>query len=786
MTGRRFPEVIARGLGLRPGEGGEAVLFFVYFFLITAPFAIVKSIRDASYLDNIGVRYLPWAYGTAVLVGAVVAVHARLQARLPRRGLLTGSLLFFAASAAAFRYLFGLNRPWITLLYWLWANIFVVVLTTQFWFLVNDAFDPRQAKRLVGFLGSGGILGGIAGGLATGYLARPGRPEDLLFAAAALLVLGGAAAFALAGRLKGRQGADPASSNAAASHPGFADSFQTVRSDSYLRLLAALALLAGIVSTFIDWQSKAIIDAAPAAKINLASFFGRFNAGLLAAAFLFQLALTGRFLRRFGLRPALMIYPLVLLVCSGGTAIWPVLGWALAVKGADKAFSYSIQQSSRELLYIPVAADKKYRAKIFIDMFLNRFAKTAGAGLLLLLFLLPGGPSVAVVGAASVLLIVAWLLLNVRLGKAYGRAVTGHLKSKWERGEALVGGEAGVETAQAIVDALASRERSPSLYALHLYELARDGRLTPEIAGFLEEERAALGPLPLSPLSDGEERPWLPPPPADLLAADADIREILALPEYQRLLDDYAGRVLRGDTGGETARMELAKAAGLMDPDSLLAGRLEDLLLDASPEVVHYAVESAGKLRRRESVPWLVDRLADPRARGDAAGAMARYGAGAAGTLGDYLLDTAVEAEVRRRIAAVLAAIPSQDTADALLDALSARVPGLERDLIDALDRVREQAPGLVFDPAVIRIAVEGEIGRVAAAASRAEGLWLFRLIGLLSPGEDLTRAGQCYVRGSAAETAFALELLDHVLPLDLKDKIVPVLERLAHPEEGA
>ncbi len=782
MTGRRIPEAIARGLGLDPGEVPRAVLFFLYFFLVTAPFAIVKSVRDASYLDDVGVRYLPWAYGTAVLVGAAVAVHARLQARLPRRGLLAGSLLFFAASAAAFHFLFALDRPWISLVYWLWANIFVVVLTTQFWFLVNDAFNPRQAKRLVGFLGSGGILGGVAGGLAAGFLARPGRPEDLLFAAAGLLALGAFVVAALFRRL-GQGAAAPSPGggpDASASRPGFLDSFRTVRSDSYLRLLALLALLAGIVSTFIDWQSKAVIDAVPAAKVNLAAFFGRFNAGLLAAAFLFQLVLTGRFLRRFGLRPALMIYPLALLVCSGGVALWPVLGWALAVKGADKAFSYSIQQSSRELLFIPVAAGRKYRAKVFIDVFLNRFAKTAGAGLLLLLFLLPGGPSVAVVGAASAVLIAAWLIVNIRLGRAYGRAVTGHLKDKWERDERPVRDRAGA--AKSILDALESRRRSPSLYALHLIEMAGEGHLTPDVAAFLEEEQAALGPQPQSPLADGEETSWLPPP-ADVLSLAGDVREIMSLPDYQKVMGEYADKVLRGEAGGETDRMELAKAAGLMGREAPLAGRLEDLLLDDSPEVVRYAVESAGKLLRRESVPWLVERLADPRTRGDASEALALYGARTAGALGDYLIDPTTPAEVRRRIASVLAGIPSQEAADALLDALDAPEPQLERDLVDALDRIRGLAPDLSFDPAPVRAALEREMARLAAAPSRAEGLWLFRLLGFLLPGQDLTRAGQCYVRGSAEETAFALELLDHILPLDLKDRIVPLLERILKPE---
>ena len=61
-------------------------------------------------------------------------------------------------------------------------------------------------------------------------------------------------------------------------------------------------MLTGIVSTFIDWQSKAVIVNVHLAKGNLASFFGQFNAALLALTFVFQLVLTSRFLGRFGLR----------------------------------------------------------------------------------------------------------------------------------------------------------------------------------------------------------------------------------------------------------------------------------------------------------------------------------------------------------------------------------------------------------------------------------------------------------------------------------------------------
>ena len=81
----------------------------------------------------------------------------------------------------------------------------------------------------------------------------------------------------------------------------------------------------------------------------------------------------------------------------------------------------------------------------------------------------------------------------MRIGRAYGRAVNDRLGEKWAPGEGLVAELADADTAKTILDALESRRRSPSLYALHLYDMAREGQLTPDILRFLDEENAALG-----------------------------------------------------------------------------------------------------------------------------------------------------------------------------------------------------------------------------------------------------------------------------------------------------
>ena len=102
MAKRRLFKLLSAVVKIKPGEERIALFFFLYFFLITAPFAIVKSIRDASYLEDLGAKSLPYAYATAILVGVAVSLHARLQARLRRRTLILSTLVFFIASGLIF------------------------------------------------------------------------------------------------------------------------------------------------------------------------------------------------------------------------------------------------------------------------------------------------------------------------------------------------------------------------------------------------------------------------------------------------------------------------------------------------------------------------------------------------------------------------------------------------------------------------------------------------------------------------------------------------------------
>ncbi|MGQ9801833.1 MAG: NTP/NDP exchange transporter [Candidatus Saccharicenans sp.] len=807
MTTRpgRFHRLLASVVELKPGEDKIVILLFFYFFLINAAYSIIKSLRVASYLESLGADKLPLAYLlTAILIGFVVALHSRLQASIPRVNLIIFSLTFFILSTLIFWFLFSFNWTWLPLAYYVWANVFLAVTITQFWIVVNDLFNPREAKRLVGLFGSGGILGGIFGGEATGLLARSNVDYGLLLMASGFLVTCIPVVYLLAGQQKRKQGQtprvqpEPATPDGPPCPMGFQDCLKTVRSNRYLQLMAAGITLSLVVSTFIDWQFNKVVEGASALENRLTSFYGHFNAGLLVLAFFVQIFLTSRFIQRFGLRLSFLIYPLVLVGVLTGLAILPAsLLLALTLKGTDKSLSYTLNQSVRELLYIPVSPDIKYKAKVFIDMFLNRFAK--GMGAIMLLALLSFRPGLRLISLVTIFLILAWVVIKIRVTREYSSVVKKKLKKKWERADRVVTEQVDLDYIKLVFDAIENQSRSQELFAMDLFDLRRQDKLNPELKRLIAARSGAVSRTSLATLFEEEvapfpDWPWI----SNQESFKQEVEEILADSSYRELLKNYINRVLaEKKPGTEVARMEAARIIGLMRPNSLLAEELTELLEDESREVSRLAMDSASRTGDREYVHTIIRKLKEPSTREDATRSLLNYGSRIAGTLSDYLGDETEDLELKRAIISVLSRLATQEAADFLAMELPRTPPELDYELIDALDRMRSINPEISLPVETVRLKLISEVKKYCQVFTQAQGQlepnqeqqlagWLvsiFQLLGFIYHPDDISRAYQNLKTGTKDAAAYALELLENILIKADKDLLWPLLEDLTPAE---
>jgi len=868
MPKSRLYRILSRIVDIRPGEEVIASLLFLYFFFIMFPYYIIKPFRDAKYLIGPGSIELPRAYfSAAIAVGIFVAIYSRLQVKIPRRILIIGSLIFFIVTCFLSQQLFFGDKEytWMPLVFWIWANIFIVVLSTQFWILVNDVFNPREAKRLIGFFGSGGLLGGIFGALLTGVLGRK-VPEYLLPIAFGILIISIFVVNSIfiwqrkknppVDKVKKKdqtKGAEPA-------RVGILDSFNTIRKNKYLTLLAVVVILTVIVATFIDYQSKTVIDIYEERMDRMLLIFGFFHAGLLILPLFISIFMASAIIRRLGIGLTLLLFPFVLLLCAGGIAVWPILPLAYAIKASDKGLSFSLNQFVRELLYIPISPELKYKAKVFIDMFLNRFAKGLGALILLILafsFFNVKKPSVASnnadvlekpgvvektevsvksealekpdvgkksggqrltdeselpdirkqivrrVSVVSLFFILAWIFFNLKVSKEYTKTVKKKLEIKWDRADRMVAEKVDVDYTKLIFDTIESRDRSSVLYAMHLFDLIKQDKLTPEVKELISHKSDEVKVSALGGLFEREI--GLLPETDEIISEEVlekEIGEIMSLDVYQEVMKSYVERALKDESmESETTKMEVAKAIGLMESDSPLAQKLEELLWDESPEVSKYALESAAKLRKKEYVPALIQKLSSPITREDASVALKRYGDTITGTLSDYLSDREENVELRKGAGSVLARIGTQDAGDFLTWELEEGKGEIDTEVIDALDRIRSENPDVQFRVATVETIIVQKIKEYcqlfvkhfSAKSKRKKAekrkdlpedlnvlmMNIFKLFGLIYSREDIMRAYQNIRVGTKDSVDYAVELLDNTIRKEMREIIVPLLEDL-------
>jgi len=869
MAKSRLYRILSRIVDIRPGEEVIASLLFLYFFFIMFPYYIIKPIRDAKYLIGPGSIELPRAYiSAAIAVGIFVAFYSRLQVRVPRRVLIISSLVFFIVTCFLSQQLFFGDKEytWMPLVFWIWANIFIVVLMTQFWILVNDVFNPREAKRLIGFIGGGGLLGGIFGALLTGVLGRK-VPEYLLPIAFGILII---SIFVVNSIFIWQRKKNPPvdkvkkkdqTKRTKPAKVGFLDSFNTIRKNKYLMLLAVVVILTVIVATFIDYQSKTVIDIYEDRIDRMLLIFGFFHAGLLVLPFFISIFMTSAIIRRLGIGLTLLLFPFVLLLCAGGIAVWPILPLAYAIKASDKSLSFSVNQFVRELLYIPISPELKYKAKVFIDMFLNRFAKLLGALILLILafsFFNVKKPSVASnnvdilekpgvvektevsvksealekpdvgkksggqrltdeselpdirkkivrrVSVVSLFFILAWIFFNLKVSKEYTKTVKKKLEIKWDRADRMVAEKVDVDYTKLVFDTIESRDRSSVLYAMNVFDLIKKDKLTPEVKRLISHKSDEVKMSALGSLFESGEIGLLPEMD-EIISEDVlekEIGEIMSLDVYQEVMKSYMEKALKGETmESETTKMEVAKAIGLMGSESPLALKLEELLCDESPEVSKYALESAAKLKKKEYVPAIIQKLSNPITSEDASVALKRYGDTITGTLSDYLSDREENVELRKGAGSVLARIGTQDAGDFLTWELEEGKGDIDTEVIDALDRIRSENPDVQFRVATVETKIVQKIKEYcqlfvkhfSAKSKRKKAekrkdlpedlnvlmMNIFKLFGLIYSREDIMRAYQNIRVGTKDSVDYAVELLDNTIRKEMREIIVPLMEDL-------
>ncbi len=365
---------------IREGEGRKVFLTFLYFFLAITAYYLIKPVSRAFVLNDLGHKMVPYMdLICALVMGPIVTLFARSVDRFSKERLVTLSFWMITGVMLLFWRLLEWKQGWTAAAFYVWVSIFSVLVVTLFWLVANDLYRPRDAKRLFGLIGTGGILGGITGSWVAAIGAKLVGAEQLLLLSAGCLILCWLTVKALWRAVPDRFDAHPSQDKKESFWLRSGGFFRTVTQSRYFLFLVTLVALNKLISTLIAYQLNPFIEQQFVGVDAKTAFTGGFFGTVNVCAFALQFFLTSWVLRRLGLRTALLALPIGLFAGAGLLLIAPWFWFAVGTELFDHSMNYSIQNTSKELLYLPIDRSIRYKIKPFIDMVMFRFGKGIAA-----------------------------------------------------------------------------------------------------------------------------------------------------------------------------------------------------------------------------------------------------------------------------------------------------------------------------------------------------------------------------------------------------------------------
>jgi AAA family ATP:ADP antiporter len=385
-----------------------------------------KATRDALFLSTFGVAALPPMVVAAAVLSALVSVAlARIMAET-RPGRLVPRLFGLSAVLLLAEWALTVQsrRPGAVLVYLHFTGL-GAVLVSGFWAIVNERFDPRTARRTVGWITAGGSLGSLLGGV------LPDRVGASLSLTAMLPILAGLHFLAAALVLSVDQGAPHVLIRERSS--GDEEPLGAARilgSSSYLRALALLVALTAAAEGVLDYVFKARASAATATGEDLLRLFGAFYTVTALLGIFIQVSSLRTLLARLGIVRSAALLPGGVSVGAIGAFLIPGLAPVMLARGAEVVLRNSLFRAAYELLFTPVAPREKRATKLLLDVGAARVGDVAGAALIQSALILLGAGAGRVLLGVTVALSAGALAVARRLHRGYVAALEGSLQRR--------------------------------------------------------------------------------------------------------------------------------------------------------------------------------------------------------------------------------------------------------------------------------------------------------------------------------------------------------------------
>ena len=365
------------------------------FFFIIGSYWLLRPLKDGIFRAIVGIEYQPLAkIASLCVLIPLILFYSKLVDLFEKHKLfyiicslyglifltiaylLTTSIGLVNTVSSPYR-IFG----WVT---YIAIESFGSIVVALFWSFVASFIDSSAAKRGFAFIISGAQVGSILGPTLATYSEKFGIPFLGFVAACGIFMIPVLVMFFMqkVGYEYQLKQKEKKQEQLIKSKTGIFEGLKLLFTKPYLLGILGIATFYEVIGTILDFQMKMLASQKFGANIEaFTSFMGRFGQVTNTIALLLALLGTSYLMRRFGLTFCLLTFPIIVGFVVGGVYINPTLLTVFISMVFVKGLSYSLNNPSKEMMYIPTSKDIKFKAKSWIDMFGGRSAKATGSAI---------------------------------------------------------------------------------------------------------------------------------------------------------------------------------------------------------------------------------------------------------------------------------------------------------------------------------------------------------------------------------------------------------------------
>ncbi|KAG6503483.1 hypothetical protein ZIOFF_035798 [Zingiber officinale] len=374
----RAEAIISSIVPVHPHEISSLIHSASCFFFLLSAYFVILPLRDEGAI-SLGLENLPGLFVGSLILTLLAAPVSTLVFSLPNLSKARESehSLKELNPKQDIHSSSWSNHGWfyviVRISLFLWVALLNLVTISSTWARVIDVMDNESGSRLFGFIGAGATSGQLFGSLFAAGMAWIG-PFLLLFSAL-LLELAAQSSKGI------RHDVHTESTEFSTIREYVQDDNTLSNEETTALVMASPKSVTNIVKTrpFIMLEGLwLILSSTYLLCVSLFLWLG----AVVSSFFYFQ----GRILTVAGVTIAICSAPFVATLSMVALALQPTWVAVALTETVRKVTTYVVTRPGRELLFTVVSQDEKYKAKIFIDVIVQRLGDATAAGMYKLLF----------------------------------------------------------------------------------------------------------------------------------------------------------------------------------------------------------------------------------------------------------------------------------------------------------------------------------------------------------------------------------------------------------------